>query len=276
MNTVKSFVLINSEKPTEFLRYLNDSKFCDATLACGGQSFKVHRLILSSASPYFEDIFYANDDKQLVLFIDTKPEILAKVLDFVYKRETTILEEHFDDFTELAKKLQLKGIETHDQDLGTEQPSTPQQQVKKVKFASETKKRTSAHDESLSKSRYLSTVDLLPKSDDPAPRKIRKTRSSYNVQQTRQAIEYSFERDAAGPFAYKPESSTPIVKKQEPKKEVSIKQKKVSTCKWNRQQQIRVSNFSYCSSRVEVRQTHLPVLFTQLLATDLSWTTLPS
>ena len=50
---------------------LGDTRFADAKVLCGSKSFPVHRVVLSSASPFFEKAF-TGADINLVIGITTE------------------------------------------------------------------------------------------------------------------------------------------------------------------------------------------------------------
>ena len=91
----------------------SDQDFTDVTLACEDQQFPAHKLVLSSCSPFFRTTL-KKLSKQLhpVIFMrGLKSKHLEAVLDFIYKGETSVLQEDLEGFLLLAEELQLKGLE---------------------------------------------------------------------------------------------------------------------------------------------------------------------
>ena len=91
----------------------SDQDFTDVTLACEDQQFPAHKLVLSTCSPFFRTTL-KKLSKQLhpVIFMrGLKSKHLEAVLDFIYKGETSVLQEDLEGFLLLAEELQLKGLE---------------------------------------------------------------------------------------------------------------------------------------------------------------------
>ena len=56
-------------------------QLCDVTLACGGQVFETHKLILSVCSPFFRVMLNARPDKHPIVYLkDVNPKHLEQLL----------------------------------------------------------------------------------------------------------------------------------------------------------------------------------------------------
>ena len=88
--------------------------FSDVTLACeDGNQMETHKIILVSASPFFEQVFKRNrHDHPLIYLKGVKMENLQAVMDFIYYGETNVAQDNIDSFLDLAKELMIKGLMT--------------------------------------------------------------------------------------------------------------------------------------------------------------------
>ena len=101
-----------------FRHLLESSEFADITLVSeDGQQFKGHKAILGSSCPFFEDLLRRNDHPHpLVHMFGVNSRELSALLNFLYKGESSILQEDLQAFIVLARKLNLTGL-TKVQDL---------------------------------------------------------------------------------------------------------------------------------------------------------------
>lgn len=67
-----------------FHQYLIEGKFCDSTLSCEGKLIPVHRIMMASASKYFENIFEASAERQTVFLQDVAYDDLILIVKFAY------------------------------------------------------------------------------------------------------------------------------------------------------------------------------------------------
>ena len=89
-----------------------DKEFTDVTLACeDGQQVEAHKLVLSSASPFFLNLLKRNKHPHpLVYMRGLEYEDLVSIMDFLYHGEVNIHQENLDSFLLLADELRLKGL----------------------------------------------------------------------------------------------------------------------------------------------------------------------
>ncbi|XP_046676119.1 longitudinals lacking protein, isoforms H/M/V-like isoform X8 [Homalodisca vitripennis] len=91
------------------LRYEED--LVDVTLSCEGGRLKAHKMLLSACSSYFRDIFKENPCQHpVIVFRNVKLRDLQAILDFVYKGEVNVLQEHLESFLGTAELLEIKGL----------------------------------------------------------------------------------------------------------------------------------------------------------------------
>ena len=90
----------------------DDEEFTDVTLACeDGQQVEAHKLVLSSASPFFLNLLKRNKHPHpLVYMRGLKYEDLVSIMDFLYHGEVNIHQENLDSFLLFADELHLKGL----------------------------------------------------------------------------------------------------------------------------------------------------------------------
>merc|ERR1719430_2714617 len=90
-----------------------DQKLCDVTLVTDdGQHIQAHKIILSSGSNFFSDIFMkSNHSSMLVYMKGISSDKLEPVIDFIYNGEAFITQERMKVFIETGKELKVKGLE---------------------------------------------------------------------------------------------------------------------------------------------------------------------
>ena len=101
LNISKSFSTLRAE-----------SYFNDVTIVCDDQQqLRAHKVILSSSSEYFRSLFKQNDHSHpLLLFPEVTSNELEYILDYIYRGEVNIFQEHLDRFLDIAAKLKLEGL----------------------------------------------------------------------------------------------------------------------------------------------------------------------
>jgi len=84
---------------------------CDVTLACGGQVFETHKLMLCVCSPYFRALLTARPDKHPIVYLkDVNPKHLEQLLSYMYRGEINVLQDDLGPLIETARGLQIKGL----------------------------------------------------------------------------------------------------------------------------------------------------------------------
>ena len=85
--------------------------FLDVTIACDDDQIDAHKVILSAASPFFQNILKRNPHSHPLLYLrGTKKKDILSLLDFIYSGETQVSHEDLVDFMALANSLQVKGL----------------------------------------------------------------------------------------------------------------------------------------------------------------------
>ena len=96
-----------------FFKLRTDTDLTDVTLISDDQEqVKAHRVVLSSCSGFFENIFKKNKgEKSLSLYLsDIQTEDLKNVMDYIYNGQVKIFQEDLDRFLQIAQKFKLEGL----------------------------------------------------------------------------------------------------------------------------------------------------------------------
>ena len=100
----------NISKTFEILR--SETQLFDVILV--GQDLKkisAHRLVLSACSDFFKNIFYSNTQSHPMLYLDgVDSDEINLMLDYIYKGEVKIMQDHLEKFLEVANKFKLEGL----------------------------------------------------------------------------------------------------------------------------------------------------------------------
>lgn len=96
---------------------LNENKFVDCTLKVGDRSFPCHRLIMAACSPYFREIFFTEDGKEVentkeVVLDDVNPSILDMIIQYLYSAEIDLTDDNVQDIIAVANRFQIPSVFT--------------------------------------------------------------------------------------------------------------------------------------------------------------------
>ena len=113
----EEFLLKWNDHHASFFTIVEDlcrtEQLCDVTLACGGQVFETHKLILSVCSPYFRTLLNSRPDKHPIVYLkDVNPKHLEQLLSYMYRGEINVLQDDLGPLIETARGLQIKVSET--------------------------------------------------------------------------------------------------------------------------------------------------------------------
>ena len=89
-----------------------DTEFINVTFVCDdGQQLKAHKIILSSCSPLFRNMFVNNPHQHPLIFLKGIEYVtLQSVLNFIYLGQTEVKQRDLDRFLAAAKELQINGL----------------------------------------------------------------------------------------------------------------------------------------------------------------------
>ncbi|XP_029942117.1 kelch-like protein 41b [Salarias fasciatus] len=96
---------------------LSENKFVDCTLKVGDRNFPCHRLIMAACSPYFRDIFFTEDGKEVentkeVVLDDVNPTILDMIIQYLYSAEIDLTDDNVQDIIAVANRFQIPSVFT--------------------------------------------------------------------------------------------------------------------------------------------------------------------
>ncbi|MCL4136094.1 UNVERIFIED_CONTAM: hypothetical protein GTU68_033249, partial [Idotea baltica] len=88
----------------------------DVTLACEGEFYAAHKLVLATCSEYFEKIFEKIEGKHSVIVLkDVKAEELEALLNYMYEGEVNVMQEKLSGLIKAAEYLKVKGLSDSDE-----------------------------------------------------------------------------------------------------------------------------------------------------------------
>ena len=92
-----------------------EEEFLDVTLACDDGQIAAHKVIISSASPFFRNILKRNPHSHPLLYIKgATKNYMQIILNFIYSGEAAVNEEDLNKFIALANSLEVRGLATDD------------------------------------------------------------------------------------------------------------------------------------------------------------------
>ncbi|XP_018010403.1 longitudinals lacking protein, isoforms F/I/K/T isoform X6 [Hyalella azteca] len=91
--------------------------YSDVTLACAGKFYPAHKLVLSTCSEYFEEMFERTQCKHPVIVLkDIGADDLEALLSYMYDGEVNVLQENLSSLIKAAECLKIKGLAVADSD----------------------------------------------------------------------------------------------------------------------------------------------------------------
>ncbi|KAF2353396.1 BTB/POZ domain [Trinorchestia longiramus] len=86
-------------------------RYEDATVACGGKLYPVHRLVLSGCSRYFEQMFTLMHGKHPIIVLKDIPcEVFEALLNYMYVGRVEVKKENLGELINAAACLEIKGL----------------------------------------------------------------------------------------------------------------------------------------------------------------------
>lgn len=83
----------------------------DATVACGGKLYPVHRLVLSACSDYFQQMFALTHGKHSVIVLkDITTEVFEALLSYMYIGKVDVRREKISELINAAACLEIRGL----------------------------------------------------------------------------------------------------------------------------------------------------------------------
>ena len=129
----------NSNIVKTFREIRKDEDLFDVTLACADQQqISAHKLILSSSSEYFKNIFKQNKHSHpLLCLLDVSSQEMKNILDYIYYGETEIDKDNLDRFLSISKRLKIEGLtslEHHQENSDVEETGIIKQELEETEF----------------------------------------------------------------------------------------------------------------------------------------------
>jgi len=89
----------------------------DCTLRVGDRSFPCHRLIMAACSPYFREVFFTEEGKEVedakeVVLEDVNPAVLDMVIKYLYSAEIDLTDDNVQDIFAVANRFQIPSVFT--------------------------------------------------------------------------------------------------------------------------------------------------------------------
>ncbi|RXG71480.1 Sex determination protein fruitless [Armadillidium vulgare] len=158
-------------------------KYCDATIACQGKYFPVHRVILSTCSEYFEEMFERIVcPHPYIVFKDIEPGEMELLLNYMYQGEVNVVQEKLPSLIKAAEALKIKGLAVPDDLPSTKEPSGRKrshqgdESLNSRRRNEEKRKRTSdlsSHSDSCRDSTSLNAVSPVRSEEKEEPKLIK-------------------------------------------------------------------------------------------------------
>ncbi|XP_050686883.1 longitudinals lacking protein, isoforms H/M/V-like isoform X21 [Eriocheir sinensis] len=90
--------------------------YCDVTIACDGKFYPVHKLVLSTCSDYFEQMFERTNCKHPIIVLkDIRSQELEALLNYMYVGEVNVLQNELAGLIKAAECLMIKGLAVPDE-----------------------------------------------------------------------------------------------------------------------------------------------------------------
>ncbi|CAG0887792.1 unnamed protein product [Cyprideis torosa] len=83
----------------------------DVTLACDGESYGAHKVVLCACSPFFQRVLSENPCKHPIIVLkDVKSSELRALIEFMYKGEICVSQADIGSLLKTAEGLQIRGL----------------------------------------------------------------------------------------------------------------------------------------------------------------------
>ncbi|KAM9344083.1 kelch-like protein 41a [Pholidichthys leucotaenia] len=95
---------------------LNENKLIDCILKVGDRNIPCHRLIMAACSPYFRELFFSEDGKEVdgkeVVLDNLDPNIMEAIVNYMYSAEIDINDNNVQDILAVANRFQIPSVFT--------------------------------------------------------------------------------------------------------------------------------------------------------------------
>ncbi|XP_053650167.1 modifier of mdg4 isoform X2 [Cherax quadricarinatus] len=110
-------------------------RYADATLACEGRLFMVHRLVLATCSDFFDEIFQqtpSDTTRAVIVLNEARAQDVECLLDYMYCGQVNVRQANLASLLKTAECLKIKGLAVPEPNVSTsntkrnqEQPTSP-------------------------------------------------------------------------------------------------------------------------------------------------------
>ncbi|XP_061083203.1 kelch-like protein 41b [Conger conger] len=96
---------------------LDQNKFVDCILKVGDRSFPCHRVIMAACSPYFRELYFSEEGKELegdkeVVLDNVDPTVMDMIIRYLYSAEIELTDENVQDVFVVANRFQIPSVFT--------------------------------------------------------------------------------------------------------------------------------------------------------------------
>ncbi len=95
---------------------LNENKLIDCVLKVGDRSIPCHRLILAACSPYFRELFFSTEgkevDKKEFTLENLDASVMEAIVNYMYSAEIDINDNNVQDLLAVANRFQIPSVFT--------------------------------------------------------------------------------------------------------------------------------------------------------------------
>jgi len=107
----------------------------DVTLSCADGSLRAHKLLLSTCSDYFLELFLECHTKRTILLLPgVRLADLRILINFIYTGEVRVSEEGLPDLLEVAEMLGVRGLKAEKDDVEGEEEEEEEEEPMKEDF----------------------------------------------------------------------------------------------------------------------------------------------
>lgn len=103
-----------------FEKLYEDEQMVDVTISCRDGNIRAHKIVLSAASPYFQNVLNENPCKHPTLIMrGTSFLDMQKLIQYMYRGTIDVSVERVNAIIQLALDLDVKGFEKFHLDVGS-------------------------------------------------------------------------------------------------------------------------------------------------------------
>uniref|UniRef100_A0A0P4VVG0 BTB domain-containing protein n=1 Tax=Scylla olivacea TaxID=85551 RepID=A0A0P4VVG0_SCYOL len=103
-------------------RLRTKQRYSDATLACEGRLFMVHRLVLATCSDFFDEIFQqtpSDTTRAVIVLNEARAHDVECLLDYMYCGQVNVRQANLASLLKTAESLKIKGLAVPEANFGS-------------------------------------------------------------------------------------------------------------------------------------------------------------